>query len=121
MANTNTPPHLTTHTPIVVDTSGQSGPGNPSNAAPLPPLEITKYQFRKLFSISERIAIDNVQYSTLPGAVKATIATLEKDIEVSAVIDIHSADVIGGVNYLVSVGMITSARAARILANLPPQ
>lgn len=90
-------------------------------AVQLPPLEITKFQFRKLFTFNERLAIDNVQYNTaLSGSVKAAIMTMQKDVDVSAIVNIHMPEVIAGVNFLCTVGILSPQRAARILSNLQP-
>lgn len=84
-------------------------------------LEITKFQFRKLFTLAERIVIDNAQYNpAFTGSVKAAIATMQKDMEVSTLVDLYLPDTIAGVNYLVSVGVLNAVRAERILSNLPP-
>jgi hypothetical protein len=92
-------------------------------AAPISaePLMLTKYQFRKLFTLAERTAIDNIQYnSAFSGSIKATVTTLQKDLEVSGEVDLHLVDTISGVKFLESIGLIKAGRAARIIANLPP-
>jgi hypothetical protein len=82
---------------------------------------LTKYQFRKLFTLAERTAIDNIQYnSAFSGTIKATVTTLQKDLEVSGEVDIHLPDTIAGVKFLESVGLIGPGRGNRILSNLPP-
>mgnify|MGYP003474703399 FL=1 len=86
-----------------------------------PPLEITKFQFRKLFTFNERLAIDNIEYNTaLSGSIKAAVQTMQKDVDVSAMVDLHLPDVIAGINFIVSIGVLSPGRGARILANLPP-
>jgi hypothetical protein len=88
---------------------------------PTTPLVLTKYQFRKLFTLAERTAIDNIQYnSAFAGSIKATVTTLQKDLEVSGEVDIHLTDTIAGVRFLESVGLVGPGRANRILSNLPP-
>jgi hypothetical protein len=96
-------------------------PSTPNPSTPVAPVEITKFQFRKLFTQSERVTIDNIQYNqNFSGTVKAVIATSQKDMEVSNVVVLNSADVIAGVQFLASIGIITPERATRILANQPP-
>lgn len=102
-ANTTSP---TLPTTVVTDTT---------------PLIITKFQFRKLFTIEERTLIDNIQYNTnFSGSVKAVVNTLMRDLEVSGEVNLHLPEVIQGVNFLKQIGILSTVRAARILANLQP-
>jgi hypothetical protein len=85
------------------------------------PLILTKFQFRKLFTLAERTMIDNIQYNSgFSGSIKATVTTLQKDLEVSGEVDLHLADTIAGIKFLESVGLIKAGRAARIISNQPP-
>lgn len=85
------------------------------------PLILTKFQFRKLFTLEERTLIDNIQYNTnFSGSVKAVVNTMMRDLEVSGEVDLHLLDVIQGVQFLKQIGILTAVRATRILANLPP-
>ncbi|OIO69614.1 MAG: hypothetical protein AUJ56_07310 [Zetaproteobacteria bacterium CG1_02_49_23] len=103
--------------PVVPDRQ----PGPAVVTTPTRSLEITRVQFRKLFTLEERMVIDNAQYNpAFTGSVKAAIATMQKDMEVSATVDLYLPDTIAGVNYLVSVGVLNAVRAERILSNLPP-
>ena len=119
-------PILVQPKPKVVGNS--SFPEKAPAPAPLPvtvvdstPLIITKFQFRKLFTQAERVLIDNIQYNSyFSGSVKAAVATMQKDLEVSAEVDLHLVDVIQGVTFLRQIGILTQVREARILANLPP-
>jgi hypothetical protein len=82
---------------------------------------ITKYEFRKLFTLAERVAVDNVQANTaIPAQYRAMLLTMAKDLELSAVVELHNPDVAAGVGLLESLGLIGVGRAARILSNLPP-
>jgi hypothetical protein len=124
MANSSSPATLTQKQPIIIGgntSAGGSGIG-PGTTAPSPVrLDITKFQFRKLFTFDERVMIDNAQYNAaLSGRVKATLATLMKDLEISNIIQLGTPDVTNGVKFLVTSGFITKSRADRILANLPP-
>lgn len=124
MANTTSPANLTQRPPTVIGgntSAGGSGIGTGSTAPSPVRLDITKFQFRKLFTLEERIALDNAQYSSsIPPRVKATLFTLMKDLEVSNVIQLGTPEVTNGIKYLMSVGLLTKTRADRILANLPP-
>lgn len=85
------------------------------------PLVLTKFQFRKLFTLAERTTIDNIQYNpNFSNSVKAVVNTILRDLEVSGEVDLHLVDVVQGVNFLKQIGILTDVRCARILANLPP-
>jgi len=85
------------------------------------PLILTKFQFRKLFTLAERTTIDNIQYnSNFSGSVKAVVNTIMHDLDVSGEVDLHLVDVVQGVTFLKQIGILTAARATRILNNLPP-
>jgi hypothetical protein len=123
MPNSATPANIMQHAAVQV--GGATSPPPPAPvvvAGPLAPLEVTKYQFRQLFTTAEKMAIDNAQYNTaLTGSMKAAINTMQIDLNVSAMVDLHLPATIRGVNFLVSIGMLTAARAAHILANVKPQ
>jgi len=81
---------------------------------------LTKYQFRKLFTFNERVAIDN--FSANPGISpqnKAVLSTIMKDLEVSGEVQLDNPDVAAGVQFLETVGLLGTGRAAQILANTP--
>ena len=82
---------------------------------------LTKYQFRKLFSFAERLAIDNIQSNTtISDQNKNVLLTIMKDLELSGEVLLNNPDVINGVGFLEQVGLIASGRAAQILSNTPP-
>jgi len=84
-------------------------------------LQLTKFQFRQLFTFAERVQIDNLQYSDkVPGAVKAAVFTFQKDMELSSVVELGSPAVTAGVMFLTQIGLLAPKRADRILANLEP-
>lgn len=123
MSFTQKPP-IVVNQPVVDEGVGTT-PSNPT----APPaangstnsLEITKFQFRQLFTTEERIAIDNAEYNlSLSGRSKAILSTITKDLAASASVGLRLPSVISGVQFLVSVNMITTQRAGRILAGLPP-
>lgn len=84
-------------------------------------VNLTKYEFRKLFTMSERVAIDNSPSNTnIPSNYRAILVTMFKDLEVSGVVEMDNPDVIAGVNLLESLGLIGTGRAAQVLANQQP-
>lgn len=82
---------------------------------------ITKYEFRKLFTFNERVAIDSAPTNTnIPAQYRAAIATMLKDLEVSGSVFLTTnPDVANGVNMLEQLGLIGVGRAAQVLANTP--
>jgi hypothetical protein len=116
-----------TPAPIVQHTSTggtNTNPGpvyNNTPATPEVPLILTKYQFRMLFTLNERVAIDNAQSnSKLTPAQKALLYTMQTDLNVSGEVDLHLPNTIAGVEYLVSIGLLTADRARQVLANQAP-
>jgi hypothetical protein len=83
---------------------------------------VTRYEFRQLFTFSERVAIDNIASNvSIPANYKAMIITMLKDLEVSSVVQLTTnPDVTAGVNLLESLGLIGSGRASSILSNIKP-
>ncbi len=84
-------------------------------------LTITKYEFRKLFTFNERVAIDSAPANTnIPANYRAILTTMNKDMELSGMVVLSNPDVAAGVNFLETLGLIAAGRATRILNNLPP-
>lgn len=84
-------------------------------------LGVTKYQFRKLFTFNERVAVDNAPTNTaIPAQYRAALYTMLKDLELSAQVELNNPDVAAGVQMLEQLGLIGVGRAARILSNQPP-
>lgn len=83
---------------------------------------LTKYEFRKLFTLQERITCDNISSATtVPEQDRAAIATFMKDLDASgAVFLTDNPDVSAGLNMLEQIGILAPGRAARILSNQPP-
>ena len=82
---------------------------------------LTKYEFRKLFTFNERVAIDNAPTNTTISAqYRAAIVTMLKDLEVSGSVFLTNPDVISGLNSLEELGLLGPGRAVQILANTPP-
>jgi hypothetical protein len=77
----------------------------------------TKLEFRNLFTLPERVAIDNFELNPAVTAEhKMTLRTLFKDQEAASYIDLERADTQQGVQFLAVAGLLTPARAAEILA-----
>lgn len=85
-------------------------------------IEITKYEFRKLFTLHERIGIDAAPTNTaIPAQYRAMLTTMNKDMELSATVILSNPDVAAGVNFLETLGLLAPGRAARILSNTLPE
>jgi hypothetical protein len=84
-------------------------------------LELTKYEFRQLFTLSEKVAIDNFQSnSSLSENTKHILVSIMKDLELSAVVHLDNPNTISGIQFLVQSGLLTSGRAIQILSNEAP-
>jgi hypothetical protein len=82
---------------------------------------ITKFQFRQLFTLAERVGIDNVQSNpNIPANYKAILLTMAKDMELSAEVQLTNPNTIAGVQMLEQLGLIGVGRAAQVLANRVP-
>lgn len=83
---------------------------------------LTRYEFRKLFTLNERVALDNIANSTtVPAQYKAMIGTFMKDLELSGAVFLNSnPDVAAGLNLCEQLGLLAPGRAAQILANQQP-
>lgn len=80
---------------------------------------LTKYQFRQLFTFSERVAIDSFEDNTsLSDSNKAIIRTFLKDLELSG--EVFLSNVASGMYFLESVGLIGEGRAAEVVAGQSP-
>lgn len=81
---------------------------------------LTRYEFRKLFTLNERVAVDNVQANTaIPAQYRAILLTMALDMQLSAEIQLSNPDVIAGVGLLEQLGLLGAGRAAMILSNTP--
>lgn len=85
-------------------------------------LPITKYEFRALFTVQERMAVDafNVSYDVNPGlsdTQKAQIRTGLQDFDAALSIAVPFLDsVVAMINLYQSVGILSEARAAEIIS-----
>lgn len=92
-------------------------------ANPVTPIGIalTLYEFRKLFTFAERVAIDSSPTNTaIPANYRAMLLTLLKDLELSGEVQLWNPDVQQGIDLLEQIGLIGQDRAAQILSNTPP-
>jgi len=79
------------------------------------PIVLTVYQFRKLFTLSERATI------TTASKTDGTIAAFLDDLKVAPDVELDDSDVTAALDYFVLESLITSARKDEILANTPPE
>lgn len=81
---------------------------------------LSKYQFRKLFTQAERIAIDNFEYNdALTLEQKAALHTLTLDFNAATVVDLNLPDTQAAVAYLETIGLLGTGRADQVI-NLVP-
>jgi hypothetical protein len=83
-------------------------------------VSVTKYEFRKLFTLPERMAVDSAPTNTaIPANYRAMLYTFMKDLELSQEVQLTNTDVIQGVGFLEQLGLLAPGRAATILSNTP--
>ncbi len=86
-----------------------------------PPTLLTKYEFRKLFTFEERIAVDNAPSNTsLPENIRMAFVTILNDLNAAEGIDLSNSDVIASVQLTEQVGLIGAGRAAQVLSGVKP-
>lgn len=78
-----------------------------------PSMKITKLALRQRFTIGELTAIYAAMETT------PIIKILMDNLNVATFIDLTRADTAGGINVLVSYGLLTSERAVAILTTVP--
>lgn len=83
----------------------------PANYAPS--MKITKLAFRERFQMSELVAI------LTAAATNPVLAVMQENISVATYVDLNRSDTQAGVEYLVSLGILTQARATAILTTTP--
>ena len=92
-----------------------------ANPETLVGVALTRYEFRKLFTFAERVAIDSSPTNTaIPANYRAMILTLLKDLELSGEVQLWNPDVQQGIGLIEQIGLIDAGRAAQILSNIPP-
>jgi len=88
-----------------------------SELIPKPHRLLTKLQFRCLFTSEELIGLDNhAQSTTLTADQQAAMVTVMKNFDAASFIDLCDPRTVEGVQYIESIGLIPSGRAADILA-----
>jgi hypothetical protein len=101
-------------------TGGDSIPSRDDLDAWIKLNSLTKYQFRQLFTMAERVAIDNAQLNpSITDDNKAILFTMTKDLDLAESIELSNAHTIQGIQFLVAVGLLAAPRAAQILAGIP--
>lgn len=76
----------------------------------------TKLEFRNLFTLQERVAIDNFELNpSISDVNKMTLRTLFKDQEAAMFIDVGRTDTQQGIQFLNTAGLISTERANQIL------
>lgn len=84
------------------------------------PVTLTKFQFRSLFTFAELVAVDNfAANANLTADQKATLTTIMANFAAAEDITLSDPATQQGVDYLATSGLITTERAAAILANQP--
>lgn len=86
-------------------------------ANPVPsPRILTPLQFRRLFTLNERVAVDNFATNPdLSDQQKAVLTTLTKDFDAAQEIDLDDPDTQAGIQTLEAYGLLAEGRAAEIL------
>ena len=78
---------------------------------------LSRYAFRSLFTFAEQVAIDNAgANSTLTATQKAYVTTILNNFQVADVITLGDPMTMQGVEFMVSAGFLTQARASQILS-----
>ena len=75
----------------------------------IPSRILTPYEFRKKFTISEKIAIETAALTDME------VKTVQKDMDAAQEIDLNDADVIAGLEFLVMKELLTESRKSEIL------
>lgn len=82
---------------------------------------MTKLEFFNLFKPEEKALIANSDYNgELTDEVKASLRTYRFALQLAEEVHLSNATTIGGVQYLVLIGILTPTRAAQILAGQVP-
>jgi hypothetical protein len=82
---------------------------------------LSKFQFRCLFTISERVAMDAFESLEISEQYKGILRTLRYDLGIVECVELSNPQTIYSVNLLEQIGLIGDGRAAQILANIPPE
>jgi len=89
--------------------------------APVALVELTKFQFRSLFTFAERVEIDDFANNTnLTTDQKRQLKTLQYDLSIAESINLQDPLTIQGVQLLETLGLIAPGRASQVLAGQNP-
>ena len=83
----------------------------------VPVMQITRLAFRQRFTIPELVGILGAASGTTTQAL--TLQVMLQNQSLATFIDLNRSDTIAGVQFLVSLGLITQARATQILTTTP--
>ena len=82
---------------------------------------LTKYQFRKLYTFNERVAVDNVDTNpNISAQHRAIVRTIMNDLNTSGEVQMYNPDVLAGVTLMEQLGLIGPGRGAQIISMTPP-
>lgn len=81
---------------------------------------MSKLQLRKLFTLEERMALDNIEASAADAQVKALINTIKQDFAVADFISLQDPLTVQAIGTLETYGLLAAGRAAQILAGVLP-
>jgi hypothetical protein len=77
---------------------------------------MSRLEFRRLFTLPERMALDSApDNQNLPAEARAAMKTLLTDLALAEEIDLDNADTVYGLNFIATVGLVTPERIAAIL------
>lgn len=89
---------------------------NPDYLSGARPRKMTRLEFRRRFTLAERVAMDAAPNNeALTPELRATARTMLTDLSLAEDIDLDDADIQAGVGLMVSIGILTPERAAAIL------
>lgn len=93
-------------------------PPQPEPPQPEPPrMKMTKYQFRRRFTLDELVKFDNPELfvSNLTAQQQAITRTLTRSFDAATEIDLADEQLQYGIQLMVQWGLLTAERAAQIL------
>lgn len=85
-------------------------------AAPIRKTILTHLEFRRRFTLAERVAFDNFESGAWSPEQKAMLRTITEDMRLATAIDLDDPDTLAGVQFLEQIGLLAAGRAAEILA-----
>jgi hypothetical protein len=82
--------------------------------------QLSKLQFRRLFTLNERMALDGFEGSTAPDLVKQTLRTIKADFDAAKYISLDDPMTQQAINAFEQMALIGTGRAAQILSGQIP-